>query len=171
MARVQLIEQRDQASGIQLEVFDHIAASRGGRMIRPYAAMLHRPEIARAAADLGAVIRFESTLSDHDRELAIVTTASERDCGFEWQSHQPLATAAGVSSETLDSVATGTAVLDDSDAVIVDFARSLCRSGDVDDELFRAVAARLGEPGVVELSALVGYYSMLAIFMSACDAC
>lgn len=171
MARVQLIEQRDQASDTQLEAFDHIAASRGGRMIRPYAAMLHRPEIARAAADLGAVIRFESTLSDHDRELAIVTTASERDCGFEWQSHQPLATAAGVSPDTLDSVAAGTAVLDDSDAVIVDFARSLCRSGAVDDELFRAAAARLGEPGVVELSALIGYYSMLAIFMSACDAC
>jgi hypothetical protein len=27
-------------------------------MIRPYAAMLHRPELARAAADLGAVVRF-----------------------------------------------------------------------------------------------------------------
>ncbi len=171
MPRVQLIEQRDQASGTQLEAFDHIAASRGGRMVRPYAAMLHRPEIAVAAADLGAVIRFDSILTDHDRELAIVTTAIERNCEFEWQAHRPLAEASGVSGVTLDSVAAGTSVADPADAIIVDFVRSLCRSGTIEDALFQAALAGLSEPGAVELAALVGYYSMLAIFMSACDAC
>lgn len=171
MPRVQLIEQREHASESQLEAFDHIAATRGGRMVRPFAAMLHRPEIARAAADLGAVIRFESTLSDHDRELAIVTTAIERNCEFEWQAHRPLASAAGVSDDTLDSVAAGGSVEDATHAFIVDFVRSLCRSGRVDDETFQAVVDGLSETGAVELAALVGYYSMLAIFMNACDAC
>lgn len=171
MPRVQLIEQREHASESQLEAFDHIAATRGGRMVRPFAAMLHRPEIARAAADLGAVIRFESTLSDHDRELAIVTTAIERDCEFEWQAHRPLAAAAGVSVDTLDSVAEGGPVGKATDAFIVDFVRSLCRSGKADDEMFNAVVAGLGEAGAVELAALVGYYTMLAIFMNACEAC
>lgn len=171
MARVRLIEERQQASPSQVEVFDHIAASRGGQMIRPYAAMLHRPEIARAAADLGAVIRFESTLSDHDRELVIVTTAVERNCGFEWESHQPLAAAAGVSGATLGAVANGTKVSDHDDAMIVEFVRGLCRAGDIDDDTFRAVFERFGEEGSVEVAAVVGYYTMMAVFMSACDAC
>ena len=88
-------------------------------MIRPYAAMVHRPEIARAAADLGAVIRFESTLTDHDRELTIVTTAVERDCAYEWESHRPLAAAAGVAEETLDSIASRSEVGDEDDAEIL----------------------------------------------------
>lgn len=170
LTRVRLIEERDHASPSQLDVFDHIAASRGGRMIRPYAAMLHRPEVARAAADLGAVIRFQSTLSDHDRELAIVCTAVERDCAFEWESHRPLAVEAGVAEATLDAVADKGSVEDPDDARIVDFVRSLCRSGDT-DRVSDDVLARYDEAGLVELSALVGYYSMMAVFMKGCDAC
>lgn len=170
LTRVRLIEERDQASPSQLHVFDHIAASRGGRMIRPYAAMLHRPELARAAADLGSVIRFQSTLSDHDRELAIVTTAVERDCAFEWESHRPLAVEAGVAQRTLDAVTGGGPVEDPDDARLVEFVRSLCGSGD-NDRVGDDVLARYDEAGLVELSALVGYYSMMAVFMKGCDAC
>ncbi len=166
-----MIEERNQASESQLEVFDHIAASRGGKMIRPYAAMLHRPEIARAAADLGAVIRFGSTLTDHVRELVIVTTAIERDCPFEWESHRPIAVAAGVPEATLESVATRSPVEDSADGAVVDFVRSLCRSGRVGDAEFDALIGVFGEEGVVELAAVVGYYSMMAVFMGACEAC
>ena len=100
MPRVRMIEEREDTSPSQVEAFDHIAASRGGQMIRPFAAMIHRPEIARAAADLGAVIRFESTLSDHDREVVICTTAIERDCPFVWESHTPIARRAGVATRS-----------------------------------------------------------------------
>ncbi|HEX6299992.1 MAG TPA: carboxymuconolactone decarboxylase family protein [Acidimicrobiia bacterium] len=140
-------------------------------MIRPYAAMLHRPELARAAADLGAVIRFQSTLSDHDRELAIVTTAVERDCAFEWNSHRPLAVEAGVSEATLEAVADGGAVTDSDDSGIVELVRMLCRSDAGGGSVYDTVLDRFGETGLVELSVLVGYYSMMAVFMKACDAC
>jgi 4-carboxymuconolactone decarboxylase len=171
LTRVRLIEKREQASPSQVGVFDHIAESRGGRMIRPYAAMLHRPELARAAADLGAVIRFQSTFSDHDRELAIVTTAVERACAFEWESHRPLAVEAGVSEATLDAVAEGQVVADPDDGGIVEFVRMFCRFNASDDDVTDEVLARYGEIGLVELSVLIGYYSMIAVFMKACDAC
>jgi len=70
MSRIPLIEERSEASPAQVEAFDHISATRG-KMLRPFAVMLHRPEIARAAGDLGAVVRYQSTLSDAERELAI----------------------------------------------------------------------------------------------------
>lgn len=170
MPRVQLIQERDQASPGQLPVFEHIVASRG-RVPAPFAAMLHRPEIARAAADLGAVIRFSSTLSDHDRELAILTTAVELDCAFERDAHTSLARGAGVSAGTVDAVLEKAPIDPRSDAVPVDFARELCRTGRVSDPIFDQARAALGETGVVELAAIVGYYSMLIVFMSACEAC
>jgi len=171
MPRVRMIEEREDTSASQVEAFDHIAASRGGQMIRPFAAMIHRPEIARAAADLGAVIRFHSTLSDHDRELVICTTALERDCAFEWDSHAPIARSAGVAESTLEAIRDGAAVEDGDDAVFVEFARELCRSGKVSDAAFERARARLGDEGTVELAAIVGYYTMLAVFMNACEAC
>jgi 4-carboxymuconolactone decarboxylase len=171
MPRVRMIEEREDTSPSQVEVFDHIAASRGGRMIRPFAAMMHRPEIARAAADLGAVIRFHSTLSDHEREVVICTTAVERDCAFEWESHTPIARKAGVPEPTLDAIRDGQAVKDADDAVLVDFARELCRTGKVGDAVFERARSRLGEEGTVELAAIIGYYTMLAVFMNACEAC
>jgi 4-carboxymuconolactone decarboxylase len=166
-----MIESREDTTPSQIDAFDHIAASRGGQMIRPFAAMIHRPEIARAAADLGAVIRFQSSLSDHDREVVICTTAAERDCPFEWDSHQPIARAAGVSEGTLGQIETGVAVEDRDDAVLVDFARESCRTGKVGDEAFERARDRLGEEGIVELAAIIGYYTMLAVFMNACEAC
>jgi 4-carboxymuconolactone decarboxylase len=171
MPRIRMIEQREDTAPDQVEAFDHIAASRGGQMIRPFAAMLHRPEIARAAADLGAVIRYGSTLSDHDREVVICTTAVEGECAFEWESHSPIARSAGVSEKTLVSIETDAAVDDPDDAALVDFARELSRHGRVSDRTYETVHSRLGETGTVELAAIVGYYTMLALFMNAVEAC
>jgi 4-carboxymuconolactone decarboxylase len=171
MPRVRMIEEREDTSPSQVEAFDHIAASRGGRMIRPFAAMIHRPQIARAAADLGAVIRFESTLSDHDREIVICTTAIERACPFEWESHTPIALEAGVTEATLEAIESGQPVEDGEDAVLVDFTRELCRTGKVGEDVFERAWSRLDEEGTVELAAIIGYYTMLALFMNACEAC
>ena len=170
MPRVRMIEEVEMASPSQVDTFEHIVASRG-KMLRPYAAMLHRPELARAAADLGAVIRYHGTMSDRDRELVIVTTAVERGCGFEISAHSPLALSAGVSQETLDSVLRGAPVDDASDAELVDFVRELCRSDKVSDSVFEQSRFRLGDEGVVELAATIGYYSMMAVFMNACEVC
>lgn len=171
MTRVRLITSREQASPEQLETFDHIAASRGGRMLRPYAAMMHRPQIARAAADLGAEIRYSSRLSDHDRELAILATAIERVCGFERDAHRPLAVEAGVDEATLAALDTEGSVDDGRDAILVDFVRSLCRNGAVGDATYESAIGLLGEERTVELAAVVGFYSMLATFMGAFELC
>lgn len=170
MPRVRMIEERTDASPEQLATFDHIAASRG-TMIRPFAAMLHRPEIAQATADLGAVIRYQSTLTDHVRELVICVTAIERECDFEWDSHSPIARAAGVAEATLDAVSQRGDVADEQDAAVVAFVRALSRNGKVDDPTFEMMRSRLGDSGVIELSAVVGYYTMMAVFMNACEAC
>ena len=171
MTRVELIESREQANPEQQEVFDHIASSRGGQVGRPFAAMLHRPGIARAVADLGTVIRFQSTLSDRDRELVIVTTAIERDCDWEWQAHRPLASDAGVSQETLEAVAGRSEIVDERDAPVVAYVRSLARTGKVDDATFDGAHSLFGETGVVEVTAIVGYYTLLAMLMNAVEAC
>ena len=45
--------------------------------------------------------------------------------------------------------------------------RSFRRPGQVSDAAHRAVTARWGVPGVVELTALTGYYTMVAMTLNA----
>jgi len=170
MPRVEMIEEREQATPAQVEVFDHIAASRG-RMIRPFAAMLHRPEIARAVADVGAVIRYQGTLSDHVRELVICTTAIEEDCPFEWESHSPPARAAGIAETTLEAIRERADLPEGEASDLVGFVRQIAGDGHVTDDLAGRLLDRFGEQGFVELAAIVGYYALMAAFMRACEAC
>lgn len=173
MARVRLITDREGLTPEQLETFDWVVESRGS-MIRPYEVLLHAPGMARPAAELGARIRYESSLSDHDRELVILSAAAVHGCGFEWKSHLPLARAAGVREEVVAHLAgedPPTGDLTGDEEMIVGFVRELCAASTVSEERFAQARDHFGEAGVVELCATVGYYTFLAYVMGATDAC
>lgn len=171
MARVRLITDRDQdLSPEQIETFDWVVESRG-RMIRPFEVLLHSPQVARHVAELGAKLRFDSSLLDHDRELVIIAAARIHGCTFEWDSHLPLARAAGVREEVIDYLLDGGGSLTDSESLFIGFVRELCAGSTVSPETFDRAKALLGESGVVELCATIGYYTLLAMVMGACDAC
>lgn len=170
MARVRLLTEREGLSPEQQETFDWVVESRGS-MIRPYEVLLHAPGIARPAAELGARIRYESSLSDHDRELVILTAAAYHGCGFEWDSHLPIARAAGVGEGVIAHLQGGAADLEEAEELLVGFVRELCATSTVPEDRFARAVDHLGESGVVELCATVGYYTFLAFVMGACDAC
>ena len=83
MARIPVIASKAEVPAGHGHVWDQIASSRG-KVVGPFSVLLHRPELARRTAELGAYIRFESVLTPVDRELAIIALAREMDCQFEW---------------------------------------------------------------------------------------
>lgn len=169
MERISLITARDRVDAEGGETWDWILESRGS-VTRPFQVLLHRPTVARAIAELGARIRFGSTLSDRDRELLIVATARTSRQAFEWESHQPLAEAAGVSAAALACLEGGSSTdgLDEDEAMLIDYVREFVASSEIGSATFERLQARHGDAGVVEISATVGYYSMLACVMNTC---
>jgi 4-carboxymuconolactone decarboxylase len=148
-----------------------VVASRG-TLLRPFQVLAHSPEIARLTSDLGALIRIGSSLSDHDRELVIMATASAHRCGFEWDAHLPLAQAAGVRSEVTGHLESGTpTTLTKIETLLIGFVAELLAASTVTEERFAAARAHPAEAGAVELCATIGYYTMLALVMCVCDAC
>ncbi len=168
MARITQITDRSQVDAAHHEIFDSIAASRG-RVSGPFSVLLNSPEVAGRAAHLGAYIRFESTLTAAQRELAIITTAREFDCGFEWAAHATLARNAGVRDAAIQVVADGgdLSELTDDEALIVGYGRELLRDKRVLSRMFDAAKTAFGEQGVTELTATFGYYAMLACALNA----
>lgn len=148
--------------------YDSIAESRG-RIVAPFAVLLNSPELAGRVADVGAYIRFEGALSPRDRELAILTTARERECAFEWAAHVPIAEDAGVERAAIDAIEARR----DSDAFhgeageLVAFCWELAATNRIAAATYEPVHERLGDQGVVELVATVGYYSMIACVLNA----
>jgi len=169
MPRIPLIARPQDLPAAHQPIFTKIARSRG-RVAGPFAALLHSPPVAERTADLGAYIRFESTLRPVDRELAVLAVARERDCRFEWAAHVPEARKAGVSPGAIAAIrARAFDRLGGDEAQIVRYATDLLTKRRVDDATFEAVRRRLGLEGVVELTATVGYYAMLACTLNAFD--
>lgn len=168
MPRITQITERSQVAEDKQDIFDSIASSRG-RVSGPFSVLLNSPEVAGRAAHLGTYIRFESTLTPDQRELAIITTAREFDCAYEWAAHATLAQQAGVRDAAIEAVANGGELSDltEEEALIVGYGRELLRNHRVSDEAYAAAKAKLGDQGVTELTATIGYYGMLACALNA----
>jgi 4-carboxymuconolactone decarboxylase len=116
----------------------------------------------------GEALRFDGTLPDRIRELVICVVARRTSNQFEWQMHVPLAVKAGVSQEALDTIAAGGTPrrVDGADACAIDFAMELMQHHGVGDATFAEALARFGESGTVELTALIGYFTMVCWIMN-----
>lgn len=149
-------------------IYDAIGESRG-RVSGPFPVLLNSPELASRIATLGHYIRYESTLKPMVRELAILTVAREFDCQYAWTSHDPLARQAGVRDEAISALRDRKAPqgLTEEEADIVRYGQELVRNRRVSDATFQAVIKRLGQQGITELTATMGYYTMLGFALNA----
>jgi 4-carboxymuconolactone decarboxylase len=170
MSRIPLVTRAEDVAVAHRDVWARIAKSRGS-VVGPFAALLHSPPLADRTSELGAYIRFESGLSAIDRELVILAVARAFDCHFEWAYHVREARKAGVRAEAINAIRQrqAPAGLTEAEATIVGYVDQLLRTHRTDDGTVAALRARLGIQGVVELTATIGYYAMLACTLNAFD--
>ena len=169
MPRIPLIARADEMPIAHRDVWTRIAKSRGS-VVGPFAALLHSPVLADRTAELGAYIRFDSALSAVDRELVILSVARAFDCRFEWAYHVREARKAGVRAEAIAAIRERRAAgLTEAEAAVVGYVGQLLVEHRTDDATIAALRGRLGVQGVVELTATIGYYAMLACTLNAFD--
>jgi 4-carboxymuconolactone decarboxylase len=170
MARIATIDKKEELAPEFQNVYDAIAQSRGV-VGGPFLALLHSPELAGRTAHLGSYVRFESTLDHKILELAALVAARELDCKHEWAAHSHHAQKAGIPLETIRAVhqRRETEHFSSEDAQIISYVRELLHSHRASEATFQALYARLGERGLVELTATIGYYAMVACTLNAFD--
>ena len=146
-------------------------AHEDGSLVGPFGLMLHVPHLGGPLQELGAAIRFRTTLSDRQRETAILVVAAATASPFEWYAHSRLAPAAGLTDHELTAIAEGSeqdVLTDESDRVVALLSRMLCAGQDVDDATWARAQSAIGATAVHEVVVLVGYYRLLAQWMQAC---
>src|SRR5215471_19284332 len=97
----------DQLTPEQKTMVEHLFAGERGGMNGPFNVLLRSPEMGDLAQKLGAQLRFHSTLSAQQRELAIIITARYWTAQYEWTAHRRLAMQAGISPAIADAIAAG----------------------------------------------------------------
>jgi 4-carboxymuconolactone decarboxylase len=114
---------------------------------------------------LGAAIRYETTLSDRHREIAILVVAVVRASDFEWHAHERLGRDAGLTDDDLAGLREGrfAGLAGKDDRAVAEIAYALAARGDLDDAEYARAVDVLGLPGLFEVLTLVGYYSALAV--------
>ncbi|HEY9568326.1 MAG TPA: carboxymuconolactone decarboxylase family protein, partial [Thalassobaculum sp.] len=118
---------------------------------------------------LGAFIRYRTCLPARLGELAILVTGRRWNAELEWVVHAEAARKAGLSPEVVAAIRDGRppAFEHRDEAEVYAFARELQQTGRVSDAVYDAVRARWEERGVVELTAVIGYYTMVAMTLNA----
>jgi 4-carboxymuconolactone decarboxylase len=135
----------------------------------PFRPLLHRPALLRAVAGVGECLRYQGTLEARLREWTICVVARELCNVFEWEMHRPLAEAAGVPGPALRALEAGepsppglTADLALARLIVIE----LLRDHRIGEQTYLDALARWGEPTLVELLTLVGYFAMVSWLMN-----
>ena len=163
MARVKPIVNRDDVAPEHHALFDELAALRG-RISGPSTIVLWSPDLARPWNEISEYLHRQSIVEPQHAELAVCATARERDCGYVWNAHVPLARKAGVPAATIDAVRARRAVtgLSEAEASLVLYVRQLIQNNRVESDVFDQLLKAHGPRWLVELTVWVGRYQALA---------
>lgn len=153
----------------QRPVYDRIVSGPRGAVTGPLPAVLHSPELAEHFQALGALLRYGTTIPQLEKEIAILVTARRWESTLEWYIHEGEARKAGVPEAVIAAIEQGTApaFTHPAQAEVYEFARELQHTGFVSEARYRAVLERYGALGAVELTAVLGYYTMVAMTLNA----
>ena len=169
MARLTPITGKEQVAAKDHAVVDGITASRGA-IQGPFTMFLHSPELAGRVAHLGAYVRFEGSLDMRVRVLAAMTVARELDAVYVWGAQTGGARRLGVPESTITAIRENhSRGVPPEDAQVIDFTRQLLRQHRIDDATAKAMLARFGPDEFIQLTGAIGYYTMLAMTVNACE--
>jgi 4-carboxymuconolactone decarboxylase len=169
MPRLTPITEKSQMAPKDHATFDAIVASRGS-VHGPFVVFLHSAELTGRVAHLGAYVRFEGSLDMRVRVLAAMVVAREFEAEYIWGAQTGIARQRNVPEATITAIRENhSRGIPHEDAQIVDFTRELLRRHRIDDATAAAMRKRFGDDEFIQLTGAIGYYSMLAMTVNACE--
>jgi 4-carboxymuconolactone decarboxylase len=162
MSRYREIPPEDM-NGAQSRIRDEIVAGKRGSLRGPFTVLIQSPEICGHAARLGEHLRWGTSLAPRLSELAICITARFWRAQYEWFAHAPLAVKAGVPAAAIEAIRRGEtphfAAADE--ALVHRLCQQIYTAHRLDDASFAEAVAAIGEVGIIEIIAIVGYYTLI----------
>jgi 4-carboxymuconolactone decarboxylase len=167
--RVPIITPESDLNAEQRRVLAGLLDRRGGKIPGPYRFTLHCPEVTELMHPFGEKLRLQSSFPLNLSEMAIVSTARAWDCDYVFASHSEGALKAGVDLSVIEAMqrCERPVFRKADEEAIYDFTTELCVNHKISDATYQRVLKAYDVPRAVELSSLIGYYSLVAGIMLA----
>jgi 4-carboxymuconolactone decarboxylase len=160
----------DQMSEAQKKAVADYKSLRGADLTGPpWSVLLRVPDHVVPALQIRLHYLNHSVLSPRLTEFAILIAARRWTNNWEWGAHSTAAANAGLKAEIMSALAEGRRPdrMSDDEALVYDFSAELVDNQSVSDATYARAIEKFGEPGVVELATIQGYYTYLAMVMNA----
>ncbi len=143
-------------------------AARKAPLSGPFQPLLHSPQVMTVARSMGDYLRYKSAIGTTLSELVILITAREWTQDYEWHVHHPIALKAGIKASVADAIAEGRRPqgMSDDEEIVYEFSTELQRTKRVSDATYARAEKRFGKQGVIDLTGVIGYYTLLAMEMN-----
>ena len=162
MARIDPLKREDM-NDEQGQIYDETAAQ-GGHLGGPHGIYIRVPELFKLNQEFNNYTR-ANHLSTRLRQLAAIVAVRRWNGAYAWGAQARDALKAGISQEIVDAVNKRKMPdLDDADdRAIYEAAVELAESGALSDASFEQAVAQLGFNRLLDLVALVGFYTAISL--------
>ena len=170
MARIP-VATRDTVPANQQDTFDELFGGGAAPQYGPGSVLAHVPELSKRATALNQYLRNDSSLPLKIQEFTMLITAREMDCQHIWNAHAASAREAGMSDDIVDDLRDGNELenLGEDEEAAVNYARAMIRDHYASRGAYQAALEQFGKQGLIELTMLIGNYSMIALAINGFD--
>lgn len=134
----------------------------------PFVPLLRSPEFMTRLQKTGEYLRYQNAIGPKLTEFVILVTSRHWTQQYEWRAHAPLGQKAGIKPDIIAAIAQGRRPggMAEDEEIAYDFTTEVLHNHSVSDATYARALKRFGEQGVVDMTGLSGYYSVLAMVMN-----
>jgi 4-carboxymuconolactone decarboxylase len=160
----------DEMTPEQQEGYKSLLETRG-RLPGPNKIYVHNPKLVKVMGPLGAYFRTGYSLSEREREIAVVVTNAQWHSIYPTNAHERAGKAAGLPDDKVEAMLAGqpTSFDDEREQVVYEMAKCLSESRWVSKGLFDRAVKALGHEGITDVTCLMGFYTSVSMTLAFYD--
>ncbi|HEY1934385.1 MAG TPA: hypothetical protein VGG99_20445 [Acetobacteraceae bacterium] len=160
----------DAMTPAQQEAYNALMESRG-RLPGPNKIYVHNPRLAKVMGPLGAYFRTGYSLSEREREIAVIVTNAHFHAAYPTNAHERAGKAAGLPADAVEAMLSGlpTSFDDEREQVVYEMAIALIQARWVSKGLYDRAVKALGHEGVTDVTCVMGFYSSVSMTLAFYD--
>lgn len=149
----------------QKKAAEEFLAARKVPVFGPFEPLMYSPQVMTQARAMGDYLRYNSAIGNKLSELVILITAREWAQDYEWYVHYPIALKVSIRKEVADAIADGRRPvgMSEDEEIVYDFSVELHKNKRVSDQTFERAEKRFGKKGIIDLTGINAYYTLLAM--------
>jgi len=159
----------DQMTPEQREGYRFLVDGPRGRLPGPYKVWVNNPKLVHAAAPLGQHFTpGQSSLTEREREIAVVVITSEWHSAYPTAAHEKRGKEVGLPAPAVEAMIAGlpASFADPREQVVYEVAKALAGGRLVPQGLYDRAVKALGHESITDMIVLIGYYTAVSLTMN-----